>query len=143
MAEDQKPGDVRLVGAVVFVQDLEKSVGFYSDLLAFDLTNRSTTAAMLASKDGSHLVLRSMGGNATHTLGGIGVQFLVWTVSSEQELARCEQVLKKRSAYTGTASENGVARVEGRDPDGLTVMVCYPAPGTAHWRDLPARIYAW
>src|SRR5258707_5215359 len=143
MAEDQKARDVRLVGAIVFVQDLDKSVGFYSELLAFDVTNRSTTAALLASKDGSRLILRSMGGNATHTLGGIRVQYLIWTVGSVEELARCDQVLEKQSACTGTSSEHGLTLVEGRDPDGLTVMICYPAPGDVHWRDLPARIYAW
>ena len=135
----------RLTSVVVFVRDLDRSVGFYRELLALETADRSPTAALLASPDGSHLILRAMGHGAAHALGSTGVQYVVWAVGSREDLARCEQVLKAHSAYSSTRSVRGVTAVEGRDPDGIAVVVCHPGPdqiprGELH---LWARVYAW
>lgn len=133
----------RLVSTVMFVRNLERSVSFYTELLALGIANRSPTAALLISDAGSQLVLRAMGEKAVHALGGAGIQYLVWAVGSAAELDRCEQVLKRHSAHSETRRGHGLTAVEGRDPDRVTVMICYPGPDAAQLRELPARIYAW
>jgi catechol-2,3-dioxygenase len=134
---------IRLSGAVMFVRNLNRSVTFYRELLGLQVTDTSTTAALLVNEDGSQLVLRATGQNAPHSLGSIGVQYLTWTTASKDDLDQRAEILRRHSAYRSTRTEAGVTVVEGRDPEDLVVMLVYAGPGMSpmHW--LPARIYAW
>jgi catechol 2,3-dioxygenase-like lactoylglutathione lyase family enzyme len=135
----------RLSTVVMFVRDLERSVRFYTELLALTIADRSPTAALLVSESGAHLVLRSMGPSAAHPLGNAGVQYVAWSVAGEDELARTERVLKAHSAHVETRNTHGVTVAEGRDPDGIPVILCQPGPDQlpADQQHLWARIYAW
>jgi hypothetical protein len=46
-----------------------------------------------------------------------------------QDLDRCDRVLKKHSAHRETRASGPVKAVEGRDPDGIVVLIIYPGPG--------------
>jgi catechol-2,3-dioxygenase len=135
--------DARLGSVVTFVQDLDRSVGFYQEVLELEIADRNTTAALLISSGGSQLILREMGGNATHPLGGVGVQYVIWTAAGKQDLDRCEQVLRQRAAHRDTRTSGGSTLVEGRDPDDIVVMITYPGPDEAPLHRLPVRIYGW
>ena len=134
---------VRLGSAVMFVQDLDRSVSFYTEVLALEEADRSTTAALLISASGAQLILRAMGPGAAHPLGGLGVQYVVWTAASTAGLDRSERVLKSHSAHERTRSSAGVTVVEGRDPDDIPVLIAYPGPDQAPLHELPVRIYGW
>jgi len=134
---------VRLSAAVVFVRNLDKSVSFYRELLGLDVVDRSTTAALLATPNGSQLVLRQFGTNATHPLGAIGVQYLTWSTPSREDLDRRTEILRRNSAYRETRGDQDVTVVEGRDPDDVPVMLFYAADDHGVMHTLPARIYAW
>lgn len=133
----------RIDSAVMFVQDLDRSVGFYTEVLGLEITDQDTTAALLTSAGGSYLILRAMGAGATHPLGGVGVQYVIWTAADQKDLDRCERELKKRSAYIETRSSGPANAVEGRDPDDVVVMVTHPGPDEEPLRKLPSRIYGW
>jgi catechol 2,3-dioxygenase-like lactoylglutathione lyase family enzyme len=134
---------VRLGSVVLFVQDLDRSVSFYTEVLALQEADRSTTAALLASADGTQLILRAMGSGAAHPLGSVGVQYVVWTAAGPADLDRAERALKNRSAHQRSRSSAGVTVVEGRDPDDLPVVITYPGPDEAPLHELPVRIYGW
>jgi catechol-2,3-dioxygenase len=134
---------IRLSGAVVFVRNLDRSVPFYRELLSMEVTDTSSTAALLVTDDGSQLVLRAFGQNAPHALGSIGVQYLTWTTSSKDDLDQRAEILRRHSAYRETRTDAGITVVEGRDPDDLVIMLVYSGPGRSPMRGLPARIYAW
>jgi catechol 2,3-dioxygenase-like lactoylglutathione lyase family enzyme len=134
---------VRLGSAVLFVQDLDRSVSFYTEVLALDEADRSTTAALLASADGTQLILRAMGSGAAHPLGSVGVQYVVWTAAGPADLDRAERALKNHSAHQESRSSAGVTVVEGRDPDDLPVLIAYPGPEQVPLHELPVRIYGW
>ena len=134
---------VRLSAAVVFVRNLDRSVSFYRELLDLDVVDRSTTAALLATAEGSQLILRQFGNNAPHPLGSIGVQYLTWSTSSREDLDRRTEILRRNSAYRETRTDDGAAVVEGRDPDDLPVMLLYAGENEHLMHKLPARIYAW
>jgi catechol-2,3-dioxygenase len=127
----------------MFVQQLDRSVSFYTDVLGLRVADTSPTAALLVSDDGSELILRAMGSNATHALGSVGVQYVVWTAPGKEYLDQCERLLKQRSALVDTRSDGSSTAVEGRDPDGIVVMVIYPGPEAGPTDKLPARIYGW
>jgi catechol 2,3-dioxygenase-like lactoylglutathione lyase family enzyme len=133
----------RLGSVVMFVQDLDRSVSFYLDVLGLEVADRSPTAALLVSAGGSQLILRAMGSNATHALGSVGVQYVTWTADGKEDLERSERVLKERSAYRETRSSGGITAVEGRDPDDIVLMITYPGPDQAPLHELPLRIYGW
>jgi catechol 2,3-dioxygenase-like lactoylglutathione lyase family enzyme len=133
----------RIGSAVMFVQQLDRSVSFYREVLALEVTDQSPTAALLVSPEGAQLILRSMGDNATHALGAVGLQYVIWTAAGKDDLDRCERVLKERSAYRDTRRSGEVVAVEGHDPDDMVVMITYPGPDQMPMHKVPVRIYGW
>jgi catechol 2,3-dioxygenase-like lactoylglutathione lyase family enzyme len=133
----------RVNSVVMFVRELDRSVSFYLDVLALAVADRSPTATLLAGPSGTQLILRAMGANAEHSLGGIGAQYVIWTADGKEDLDRCERALRQRSAHRDTRVSGQVVAVEGRDPDDITVMIIYPGPDQAPLHELPARIYGW
>ena len=133
----------RIDSVVIFVHDLDRSVAFYSGVLALEVTDQSPTAALLTSMSGTQLILRAMGSNAAHLLGGVGVQYVIWTAGDKAELDLCELALKRRSAHRDTRISGQVTALEGRDPDDIPVMIIYPGPDQVPLQELPVRIYGW
>jgi catechol-2,3-dioxygenase len=133
----------RIGSAVMFVQQLGRSVGFYQDVLGLETVDQSATAALLVSPAGSELILRAMGSAGAHPLGAVGVQYVIWTAADREDLDRCERMLKERSAYRDTRGSDGIVLVEGHDPDDSVVMIAYPGPEDRPLRKLPTRIYGW
>lgn len=134
---------LRLASAIMFVHSLDRSVGFYQELLALDVTVQTNTAALLASPDGFQLYLRSMGTDAAHPLGGIGVQYLIWTADGPDDLRRCERVLRAHSAHVSSQTVDGFTIVEGRGPDNVPVVITYPGPDEVPRTEILSRIYGW
>jgi catechol-2,3-dioxygenase len=141
MAEESH--GVRLSAAVMFVSSLERSVRFYTEILELPVVDRSPTAALLGQAGGPQLVLRAFGENASHPLGSLGVQYLVWSTDSRPDLDRRTDLLRRRSALKETRENGDVVTVEGRDPDDQVLMLAYLPPGQSGMRSLPARVYAW
>lgn len=135
--------DLALNGTVIVVKDLNRSVDFYRQLLGLEVVDTSTTAAMLSTAQGTHVVLRAAGPQAPHPLGGLGVQYIVWRLPSREDLDKCEQMLRQWSAYRETRSYAGVTSVEGHDPDNLVVMLTYADPEQPPLHEIPTRVYAW
>ena len=52
----------QLGSAVMFVQQLGRSVSFYQDVLALQVADQSPTAALLIGPAGAQLILRAIGG---------------------------------------------------------------------------------
>jgi catechol 2,3-dioxygenase-like lactoylglutathione lyase family enzyme len=133
----------RLGSVIMFVRDLDSSVAFYADVLALEVADRTSTAALLRSAEGTALMLRAMGPQAAHALGAVGVQYVAWTAAGSEDLARCERALTARGAHRETRRHDGVTAIEGRDPDDVVVMITYPGPDEVPVRKLPVRVYGW
>jgi catechol-2,3-dioxygenase len=133
----------QLGSAVMFVQQLDRSVSFYRDVLALQVADHSPTAALLISPAGAQLILRAMGDGAGHPLGAVGLQYVIWTAADRSDLVRCERVLQDRSAHRSTRHSGEVTLVEGRDPDDVVLMIAFPGPEVVPMHKLPVRIYGW
>jgi catechol 2,3-dioxygenase-like lactoylglutathione lyase family enzyme len=132
-----------LSAAVMFVRNLDRSSTFYREVLGLEVVDRSPTAALLSNAAGAQLIVRALGEGGAHPLGGLGVQYVVWAAGSKDDLDRCEQALRQRSAFRERRANDDALVVEGRDPDDLVLMVMFAQGDTARLRELPARIYAW
>jgi len=132
---------MRLASAVLYVSDLSRALGFYQPLLRYDITVSDVDAALLVGPNGSQLYLHEVAGGPGHDHGVIGLQLVAWTAGSAADLDRCEEVLRERGAYERRDTSEGFARVEGRDPDGLPVLITYPGPERAPRHMISPRIY--
>jgi catechol 2,3-dioxygenase-like lactoylglutathione lyase family enzyme len=137
------PPRLRMASAVMFVEELDRSVTFYQELLGLKVVLRDEPAALLVSPEGFQLYLRGMGPGAQHPLGFVGIQYVVWTADGEEDLRRCERVLRAHSALVGTQTVDGFTWVEGRGPDNVPVVVTYPGPDRAPRHHILQRIYQW
>jgi CBS domain-containing protein len=120
-----RPGSV-----VVFVSDLTRSLAFYQPLLGYTLTASDVATALLTGPDGSQLYLRQVidNGSTERHESGIGLQYVAWTSDGPRDLDRCSQALTEHGAYIRRDTSDGVDVLEGRDPDGLPVLITYPGP---------------
>ncbi|MCW2643082.1 MAG: hypothetical protein JWP76_5388 [Dactylosporangium sp.] len=132
---------VRLASVVVVVSDLRRSVAFYQPLLRYPITASDADAALLTGPDGSQLYLHQAGDSSTRRNDGLGVQWVAWTAGGPHDLDRCTELIKERGAYVGLDTSEGFTRLEGRDPDGLPVIITYPGPEQAPRHVISPRIY--
>jgi CBS domain-containing protein len=130
---------VKLAAAVVFVSDLARSLSFYQPLLRYPITVSDADAALLTGPAGSQLYLRQAGERSTRG-DRVGVQWVGWTAGDPDDLDRCSEVLKERGGYVGRDTSEGITLVEGRDPDGLPVIIVYPGAEHAPRHAIHARI---
>jgi catechol 2,3-dioxygenase-like lactoylglutathione lyase family enzyme len=134
----------RLSTAVMFVHDLDASVNFYSEVLHMTVTVREPAAALLVSVASFQLYLRQMGSRTPHPLGAIGVQYVIWTASSTDDLDRCERAMKEAGRRPVTRHVvDGITFIEGKDPSGVPVVITHPGPDRTARRAIMQRVYSW
>lgn len=121
-------GSARVTSSVVFVSELGRSVEFYRDMFSCEVTIESSGAALLLAPGGFQIYLIAKGSRASHRLGGIGMQYLMWAVETAGALVDMEQGLKDRGSRTYTYASGGVSFLESRDPDGIRILVACPSP---------------
>lgn len=119
----------KVASSVQFVAELDRSVNFYRDLFGCEVSLRSEgDAALLLAPGGFQLYLIERGQRAERHPGGLGHHLLMWATETAQGLKYFEQTLKEMGRYTETHTAGGVTFVEGRDPDGIRVIVAHPDP---------------
>lgn len=132
----------RVTSAVLFVSELEPSAAFYSELFGFTNSIESEGGRLLQAPDGFQLYLIAKGPDAEHPSEQIGVQYLMWSVDSPDDLAAVERSLKSQDRYTYTHSDGGVTFVEGTDPDRMRIVIAHPSPLQQPRSVLDSRIYS-
>jgi catechol 2,3-dioxygenase-like lactoylglutathione lyase family enzyme len=129
---------VRPVIVVIFMNDLEPSVRFYSGLLAMEVTASDDNAAVLGSADAAQLHLRRVGPGCVLPVGDLDRRYVAWTATDDKDLRRCARFLQASSAPVRVLTRNGITFVEGQDPSGRPVTITYPGldhiAGRRIWR---------
>jgi len=134
---------MRLSSAVMFVSDLDRSVVFYCDLLQLTVAVKDDSAALLIGPENYELYLRGKGAQASHVLGSVGIQYLIWSAESEEDLNRCEEALRRESRQVRRQHLDGFDAVEGPGPDHVPIMIMYPGPDQVTRHKIIPRIYSW
>jgi catechol-2,3-dioxygenase len=130
---------VRLNHAVLYVADLERSIGFYQ--AAFDMhvaarEPRANAAFLRLPRSGNHhdLGLFGVGAQPPRPQGALGLYHLAWQVDTMEELEQARLTLANLDAYTGESSHGATKSVYGKDPDGNQFEVMWMLP-RAQWGD--------
>ncbi len=125
----------RLNHAVLYVRDLERSVGFSTEALGFRVkTQVPGRAAFLqaeASTNDHDLGLFAIGARAGDSQAGrstVGVYHLAWEVDTLAELRRIAEVLRAREALVGASDHGTTKALYARDPDGIEFEVSWLLP---------------
>ncbi len=128
----------RLNHAVLYVRDIEASVGFYSDVLGFRkldmLPNDFRGAAFLQAEGSTNdhdLGLFQIGSEAGASAAGrstVGLYHLAWEVDTLTELSRIRSALSAAGALTGASDHSTSKSLYGLDPDGMEFEVAWFVP---------------
>ncbi|MBA2768518.1 MAG: VOC family protein [Sporichthyaceae bacterium] len=127
----------RLNHAVLFVRDLERSVGFYREVLGFapiegmaELTGAAFLRAPSSSND-HDLGLFQIGAQAGPSGAGrstVGLYHLAWEVETLADLVEVQQRLQQRGALAGATDHSTTKALYGKDPDGIEFEVSWLVP---------------
>jgi catechol 2,3-dioxygenase-like lactoylglutathione lyase family enzyme len=114
--------------SVLYVSELDRSVTFYRDLFGCEVTLRSAEAALLLTTEGFQLYIIERGRHAQRHPSGLGFHLLMWATDNQKDLENLKQALQETGNYVDTHTAGDVTFVEGRDPDGLRVVIAHPDP---------------
>ncbi|MCW2791951.1 MAG: Glyoxalase/bleomycin resistance protein/dioxygenase [Nocardioides sp.] len=128
---------VRLNHAVLYVADLERALGFYSQAFGAEVVAREprANAAFLRlprSQNHHDLGLFGIGvGAPPRAPGTVGLYHLAWQVDTIEDLEQARMTLAELGAYTGESSHGATKSVYGVDPDGNEFEVMWMLPRDA------------
>ncbi|ORW66542.1 glyoxalase [Mycolicibacter senuensis] len=125
----------RITSCLMRVSNLDHSVKFYSDVFQCDVAIYDTDAALLLAPDGFEIYLRTHEASRTGGITDIGVEQMIWSAGSEEELRRIEQRMRVHDPDTYSNTLGEISYVDGADPDGIRVLITYPTP-----RQLPREV---
>ena len=131
-------GITRLNHAVLFVNDIERSVAFYTDVLGFrriDMTPEGFRGAAFLQAPGStndhDLGLFAIGGHAGPSEAGratVGLYHLAWEIDTLAEMRQLATVLADNGALAGSSDHGTTKSLYGKDPDGLEFEIAWIVP---------------
>jgi catechol-2,3-dioxygenase len=135
----------RLNHAVLYVRDVERSVGFYSEVLGFRVVMGFPGAAFLQAEGSSNdhdLGLFQVGANAADSAAGrgaVGLYHLAWEVDTLDELERVQRRLAEAGALVGASDHATTKALYAKDPDGIEFEVSWLVPARLITPDLLER----
>ena len=127
------PAGARIGHVHLKVADLERSIGFYRDVLGFDLVQRYGTEAAFLSAGGYHHHIglntwESAGGSAPPA-GTTGLYHVAILYPQRADLAVALKRLLDREWPLGGASDHGVSEaIYLDDPDGNGIEIYWDRP---------------
>lgn len=121
-------GAATVASSLMTVADLDRSVNFYCNVFGCRVALREQDTALLLTSGGFQIYLHANGPARQRRVDATGVQYLMWATDSPAELERISQRLLAYDVATFSYTENGVAFVEGCDPDHGRIIVAYPSP---------------
>ena len=137
----------RLNHAVLYVRDTARSVGFYRDVLGFEVkTEIAGGAAAFLQAPGStndhDLGLFQVGEQAGPSGAGratVGLYHLAWEVETLADLEEHQDRLARAGALVGASDHGTTKSLYAQDPDGLEFEVVWIVPAALLTDDVVAE----
>jgi catechol-2,3-dioxygenase len=133
----------RLNHAVLYVQDLDRSVEFYKTAFGFEEIAREggQMAFLRAAGSTNHhdLGLLAVGANAPRPpRGSTGLYHLAWEVANIEDLKDAQVQLANFDALSGQSDHGATKSLYGADPDGNEFEVMWMVP-REEWGEFDRR----
>ncbi|GES29287.1 VOC family protein [Streptomyces angustmyceticus] len=127
----------RLNHAVLYVREVHRSVGFYTEVLGLgvraEMPGRAAFLRASGSLNDHDLALFSVGPDAPGPEAGrVGLYHLAWEVGTLGELVAAHARLVERGALVGASDHLVALSLYGKDPDGIEFEVMWRVP-RADW----------
>jgi catechol 2,3-dioxygenase-like lactoylglutathione lyase family enzyme len=127
-----------VASCVVRVANLDRSLKFYCDVFSCHVVSREADIALLLTPKGFQIYLHEVSGFQRRGVVGIpSVQYMMWATDSQSELQHITERLRAYDTAVYSHNVDGLAIIEGSDPDRCRVIVAYPSP-----RQLPRTVVA-
>jgi catechol-2,3-dioxygenase len=126
----------RLNHAVLYVNDVARSVAFYQDVLGFrvidDMAGLPGAAFLRApgSTNDHDLGLFETGGHPAPR-GSTGLYHLAWEVDTLADLDDLQRRLAEAGALVGASDHSTTKSLYGKDPDGIEFEIAWIVPADA------------
>jgi catechol-2,3-dioxygenase len=140
----------RLQHLVLWVASVERSVGFYTEVLGFEVKTRYPNAAFLripGTADDHHLGLFEQPGVSTPDEGVARMYHAAWEVGDITDLARARRRLIEAGSLVGQSDHGVSLSLYAKDPDGLEFEIFWAVPGGrpvgTRALDLDAEVERW
>jgi catechol-2,3-dioxygenase len=125
----------RLNHAVLWVRDVNRSVGFYRDVLEFEMVTEIPGKAVFLRTKGStndhDLGVFAIGDDAADSpagSGAVGLYHLAWEVETLADLDALSTRLRNAGALVGSSNHSTTKSLYAKDPDGLEFEVAWLVP---------------
>ena len=131
MSDRPGTGLRRLQHLVLWVSNVERSVGFYCDLLGFEVKRRFPNAAFLkipGSADDHHLGLFEQTGVAEPDERVARMYHAAWEVAELTDLVAARRRLLEAGALVGQSDHGTSLSLYAKDPDGLEFEIFWTVP---------------
>jgi len=122
----------RLQHLVLWVSDVERSVGFYRDVLGFEVKARYARAAFLripGSPDDHHLGLFEQAGVTAPDERASRIYHSAWEVTELTDLVHARRRLTEVGSLVGSSNHGVSLSLYAKDPDGLEFEIFWTVPG--------------
>jgi catechol-2,3-dioxygenase len=135
-------------GVVMNVADLDRSIGFYREVLGFTLLSQEEQLAVVSAPGSDRaqiIVLREFGTSPSGGARHKGLRGFVLAVESADRLERIASSLDSRGVLVSRRDHSAWTAVVGRDPDRVAVVVAWHPGGEGStadgWRALDDFLY--
>jgi catechol-2,3-dioxygenase len=125
----------RLNHAVLYVRDVDRSAGFYRDVLGFrtvhEMPGRAAFLQAAGSSNDHDLGLFAIGDRAADSPAGrtsVGLYHLAWEVDTLAELERIAGALREHGSLVGASDHGTTKALYAKDPDGIEFEVSWLVP---------------
>ena len=135
-------------GVVLNVADLDRSIGFYREVLGFRLVSQKEQLAAMSAPGSDRaqiIVLRALGSSPMGGARHVGLRAFLLDVESAEQLERIADDLDSRKLLVSRRENSDWTAVVGRDPDQVAVVVAWHPGGGGNgeesWRTLDDLLY--
>ncbi len=124
----------RLNHIVLYVRDAQRALGFYRDILGFQVVEQPSEQAIFLRANGSDnhhdLGLFGIGAGAAPAGRGdrVGLYHAAWEVSTIEDLGKARDALVQAGALRGESDHGNSLSLYAEDPDGNELEVFWMVP---------------